>query len=286
MCDVGSVPLEIGDRVTWSVAASCGSCFFCRRGLPQKCETLFKYGHETTARSALSGGLAEYCHLASGTAIVKVPDSLSDHAACPANCATATVAGALRIAAGCAGKSVLIHGAGMLGLTTAAMAATQGATTITVTDLSEPRLARARDFGATDTVHIGEDPAVLPGAIRQLTGGRGVDLAFEMSGSPTAIEQSIDLLRVGGQLVLVGSVLPTRAARLFPEQIVRKVLRIDGVHNYTPDDLVAAVEFLTTASTRYPFESLVEAKFGLHELSAAIDGILDAGHIRVAVRTR
>ncbi|MBC8354378.1 MAG: zinc-binding dehydrogenase [Planctomycetes bacterium] len=284
--DVMGDRLAIGDRVTWAVAASCGTCFFCEHELPQKCDKLFKYGHETVERGALSGGLAEFCHLAPGTAIVKVPKTLSDRVACPANCATATVAGALRIARGCADKSVVIHGAGMLGLTTAAMAATQGATSITVTDLSEQRLVRAMDFGATHTVHIGEDPAVLSNAIRDVTDGRGADVAFEMSGSPTAIEESVDLLRIGGQLVLVGSVFPTRATQLFPEQIIRKLLRIDGVHNYTPIDLTVAIEFLSTATTQYPFESLVGAELTLRELNTAIEGILDADHIRIAVRPR
>lgn len=284
--DVEGNRLAIGDRVTWSVAASCGNCFFCLRALPQKCEKLFKYGHETTDRGAFSGGLAELCHLVAGTAIVRVPDTLADHVACPANCATATVAGAIRIAGGCREKSVLIQGAGMLGLTTAAMAAMQGATAIVVTDLSEQRLDRASDFGATHTVQVGGADAALSEVVRHVTGGRGVDLAFEMSGSPAAVEQSVELLRTGGHLVLVGSVFPTRAARLPPEQIVRKLLRIDGLHNYTPTDLAEAIEFLKTASKRFPFESLVGAQITLDQLNAHIARSSDADPIRVAVRAQ
>ncbi len=281
--DVAGDELTIGDRVTWSVAASCGTCFFCDNELPQKCEDLFKYGHETIERSPFSGGLAEFCHLACGTAIVKVPEILSDRVACPANCATATVAAAVRVAGSCAQKSVVIHGAGMLGLTTAAMAVEQGADSVTVTDLSEQRLVRAREFGATHTVRASNDPAVLSDSIRSITNGRGADVVFEMSGSPDAVEQSVEVLRVGGQLVLVGAVFPTRAAQLYPEQIIRKLLRIDGVHNYTPTDLSAAIKFLHAAHERFPFESLVEAEFGLREFSRAIDGILTSNCIRVAV---
>jgi len=286
LTDVRGNRLAKNDRVTWSVAAACGSCFFCLNALPQKCEKLFKYGHETTARSALSGGLAEYCHLTSGTAIVKVPDTLPDHVACPANCATATVACACRVAGGCHEKSVLVQGAGMLGLTTAAMAATQWAASIIVTDLSARRLSRAESFGATHTVLIDGDSPELSATIRNITAGRGIDLAFEMSGSPAAVEQSVELLRVGGQLVLVGAVFPTRAAQLMPEKIVRKVLRIDGVHNYTPADLAVAVEFLETASPAFPFESLVGAEITLEEVNAHIARSGDTETIRVAVRAR
>src|SRR6476660_9543883 len=47
--DLRGMPLREGDRITWTLAASCGECFFCRRGLPQKCESLFKYGHSSIA---------------------------------------------------------------------------------------------------------------------------------------------------------------------------------------------------------------------------------------------
>src|SRR5689334_9209261 len=56
--DYHGVPLHLGDRVTWSLAASCGDCFYCENDLPQKCERLFKYGHEALRPGhELSGGL-------------------------------------------------------------------------------------------------------------------------------------------------------------------------------------------------------------------------------------
>ena len=56
LSDWNGQPLNIGDRITWSIAASCGQCFFCERDLPQKCERLFKYGHQATdSASPLSG---------------------------------------------------------------------------------------------------------------------------------------------------------------------------------------------------------------------------------------
>ncbi|HEY1191477.1 MAG TPA: alcohol dehydrogenase catalytic domain-containing protein, partial [Gemmata sp.] len=67
-------PVRVGDRVVWAVAVSCGSCFYCARGLPQKCESLRKYGHELlTPQCGPLGGLSTHCHLLNGTAIVKVP---------------------------------------------------------------------------------------------------------------------------------------------------------------------------------------------------------------------
>jgi len=281
--DVVGDEIELGDRITWSVAAACGQCFFCSKGLPQKCEQLFKYGHETLDRSELSGGLAEYCRVVAGSAMVKLPPSLPDFIACPANCATATVAAAMRVSGECAGNCVIIHGGGMLGLTAAAMTRSQGAAAVIVTDIAEPRLARAEGFGATNAISVAEGTEHLNDVIDQLTNKRGADLVFEMSGSTTAIEESVGQLRIGGRLVLVGSVFPSRAVRLAPEQLVRKMLRIDGVHNYTPADLSTAVEFLNEMAEKFPFESLVDAYFSLQDVNAAIESASDSNVIRVAV---
>ena len=113
----------------------CGTCFFCTHSLPNKCECLFKYGHEAiTSARALSGGLATHCQLNRGTALVRVPDSLPDAVACPASCATATIAAALRHAGDLTDAVVLIHGAGMLGLTAAAWASVRGAKAVVLCD--------------------------------------------------------------------------------------------------------------------------------------------------------
>ena len=121
--DAAGEPMNVGDRVTWAIVASCGECFYCRRSLPQKCERQTKYGHEPLRPGReLTGGLADHCVLAPGTAIFRVPEQLPDATACPANCATATVAAALEAAGQVAGRSVLVMGCGMLGLTATAWA--------------------------------------------------------------------------------------------------------------------------------------------------------------------
>jgi len=285
VCDHEGTPLEIGDRITWSVAASCGSCFFCQDGLPQKCERLFKYGHERISdRHPLSGGLADYCHLAAGTAIFRVPSELSDVVACPANCATATVAAAMRYAGPCAGRVVLVQGAGMLGLTAAAMAGSARAREVIVCDKVAERLRRACRFGATRTVRVDDDGAALRAAVEQATSGRGVDVAIDVSGAPAAMEAGIELLRIGGRYVWVGAVFPVRPLAVSAETIVRKVLSIQGVHNYAPEDLRTAVEFLQHSHAQFPFEELVAETFALEDAGAAFFHASRSGVLRVAVR--
>ena len=268
--DVSGGKLRIGERVTWSVAASCHACHSCSHGMPQKCESLYKYGHEPLVdRHAPNGGLAEECVLRRGTTIVALPEDVSDEVLCPANCATATVAAAVRVAGSVGGRRVLILGAGMLGLTTAAFSTTQGAAEVYVCDLDANRLNRANLFGATE---VASQPR------------RGdFDLVFEMSGSPDAVELAINHAAIGGIVVLVGSVCPSRHVSVDPERIVRRLLSIHGVHNYRPDDLLTAVSFLAKNYSQFPFQDLVERRFSLDDCGEAFDYAIKHRPIRVSV---
>ena len=276
---------RVGDRVTWSVASSCGGCFFCDRELPQKCERLFKYGHQQlTGDHALSGGLAEYCHLATGSTLIRLPDGLSDEMACPVNCATATVSAALRVAGGCRDAVVLIQGAGMLGLTACAMARSRGAREIVACDLEPPRLELARRFGATRCVQVADDGSELRETVEQLTSGRGADLAIEVCGAASAVETGLPLLRIGGRYVLIGAVFPGPPFSAAAEMIVRRLLTIQGIHNYAPRDLADAVDFLTRHGHHSPFSELVAETFALEDANEAFQHAINNGSLRVAVK--
>nr|WP_303652701.1 zinc-binding dehydrogenase [Paludisphaera mucosa] len=278
--DAAGRPMAAGERVTWAVVASCGACLPCRRGLPQKCESGFKYGHEPLRPGReLSGGLADHCLLVPGTAIFRIPDGLSDAAACPASCATATVAAALEAAGPIEGRSVLVVGAGMLGVTAAAWSRVLGAADVIVCDPSDERLAAAAAFGATRTAA----PSGLAEAVAAATGGRGVDVVVELSGSPEAIEDALPLLGVGATLVLVGSVFPTRPISVVPERIVRGCVTVRGVHNYAPRHLQDALQFLAR-SPQYPFDSLVSSWRPLSEIDAVVGSDLAKRSLRVGIR--
>jgi alcohol dehydrogenase len=278
--DAAGQPLDLGERVTWAIVASCGQCFYCSRSLPQKCERRVKYGHEPLApRRELTGGLAEHCLLAPGSAIFRVPDPLSDEAACPANCATATVAGAIEAAGELAGRSVLIMGCGMLGVTACAWATAVGCSSVIACDLEPKRRLLARTFGATHAVSPEDGPA----SVSQATGGRGVDAAIELTGSPDAFELMSPLVRLGGTLVLVGATYPARPIPLPMEDVVRRCLTIRGLHNYAPRHLRAAIAFLDE-HREYPFASLVAAWNPLERVGEAVGRGLGPDALRLGVR--
>jgi putative phosphonate catabolism associated alcohol dehydrogenase len=272
--------LEAGDRVTWAIVASCGRCFLCERGLPQKCEHKVKYGHEALApRRELTGGLAEHCLLAPGSAIFRVPDRLLDEVACPANCATATVAGAIEAAAELVGRNVLVMGCGMLGVTASAWASTLGCSSVIACDLDSDRRNLARSFGASDVVA----PDELPSWVREATSGHGVDAAIELTGSPEAFETVYPLVRPGGTIVLVGATYPSRPVSIAMESMVRRCLTVRGLHNYSPRHLGAAIAFLD-AHPEFPFPSVVAGWHALDAVSAAVAEGLGPGVLRLGVR--
>ena len=278
--DFTGMPFDIGERVTWSIVASCGRCYCCQRQLPQKCERMVKYGHEPLRPGGeWTGGLADYCLLASGTAIVRVPDHLPDSVACPANCATATIAAALESAGEIAGRTVLVAGAGLLGITACAMARSRGAREVICCDTDQARRTRALDFGATRIA----DPSELVAIAASATDQRGIDIAVELSGSPDACELALGCLGLAGRLILVGGVFPTRPVPLLMEQIIRRHLTITGIHNYAPHHLHQAVDFLSHASA-YPFDSLVSNWVSLPQANEAFHLAKDPSRLRVGVR--
>lgn len=271
--------LEIGDFITWSVVANCDNCIYCNRGQPQKCVSNFKYGHKKhNPEEPWVGGLAEYILLVHGTKVFKIPEGLSLEVACPANCTTATNVAAFRVAGNLAGKVVLIMGAGMLGVTACAMAKFYGAKLVIVCDTNEKRLIKACEFGADQCTL----PASLSDVVSNLTDGLGVDIIFELTGAPVAFENAFECVGIGGKIILVGSVFPSAPVGLQMEMVVRKLLSIEGVHNYVPEDLAKALDFLN--QTRHlPWESLVGKWLRLSDVDLAFQLAQSPEYYRVGV---
>lgn len=282
--DIEGLPLQPGDRVTWSTSVSCGHCDRCRNGLPQKCRTLAKFGHEPTDGNwPLSGGLAEFVHLPLGTQAIRLPPGLPASVASPANCATATVAAACRMAGSLAGKRVLIFGAGMLGLTAAAYARSQGTATIVICDQDQQRLSWAERFGAHTSIVWRDSFEELQRQIQERSGCTAFDVVLELSGAPAAIEAGCALSDIGAKVILVGTVMQSRPVQIDPEILVRRWISIHGVHNYIPGDLQAAVRFLVEHHSRFPFHELVARTFPLQQVNEAVEFSLENRPVRVAI---
>lgn len=276
--DTSGNALAPGDRVTWSICLSCHRCDRCHRGLPQKCRELKKVGHELlTGDQGLLGGFAESIVLPRSASLFRLESEPADEIMCPANCATATTISAFRRITQIKDRSLLVMGAGLLGLTAVAIAAVRGARHITVVDPDERRTRLASEFTAHQT--FASLDALASQAPNTL-----FDIIMDFSGASPAIEQALPLAAMAAEIVLVGSVLPSPACRLDPEWVVRNLIRLHGVHNYTPADLQEAIQFLQQQGNKFPFAGLVEKSFPLEKINEAIAYAQKHRPIRIMIR--
>ena len=248
-------PLAVGDRVVWGVTASCGDCDRCLVGHTAKCRHLAKTGHEPLNGAwPLSGSYATHLLVHRGLAVVRVPETVSDAAAAMSACALATVMACAEAAGDLVGRRVVVSGLGMLGLTACAVASESGAAHVEGRDPDAARRAQALAFGADSVM----DPAAD-------TAPDLCDVAIELSGAAAAVTAAIDLVDIGGRVVLAGSVAPQGTVPVDPERLVRGLITVVGVHNYEPRHLRRAVEFLS-AHPEYPFGSVIAEPVRLDEL--------------------
>ena len=259
----GGEPVAAGDRLTWTIGTSCGSCRRCTRGVPQKCTGVRKYGHEAIDEHwRLNGGFGDHVHLAAGTGVVRLPAALPAAVATPANCATATVTCAARRVGLTGDDVVVVLGCGMLGLTAVAYALDRGCGTVVACDLDPARRALAQEFGATVTV--------APQDLAAATTRHGADVVLELSGSSSAVRSAFEVVDLAGRIALVGSVSPAPQVSFEPSGFVKNLTTVVGSHNYRVDDLVEAVAFLARTPSRRLFADLIPQAFGLGEIVDAV----------------
>jgi S-(hydroxymethyl)glutathione dehydrogenase/alcohol dehydrogenase len=210
--------LRPGDRVVASWNPACGECFYCTRDEPVLCEpfrahqpagrmldgaTRLEMNGSPVHHFGVVSSHAEYSMLPESGAI-RIPSDMPLDRACLLGCGVMTGVGAvMRLARLAAGSSVAVVGCGAVGLNVAQGARLAGAARIVALDRDAARLARARRFGATDTIVV--DDAALD-AVKAMTAGRGADAVFECAGNEAAMQLALEATRPGGQLVILGKV--------------------------------------------------------------------------------
>lgn len=276
--------LRPGQRVTWSIADSCGHCACCTEiDLPQKCEHLFKYGHAALDNgSGLNGCYATHIVLRPGTAVFAVPESLPDAVVAPANCALATIVNALgERPVPC--RTALVQGGGLLGLYACAWLRQQGVERIFCSDLSAQRLELVPAFGGIPLLVTPGGWAEQVRAIRAVA-PRGVDLIIEVAGAPSVVPEGLSVLRFGGHYIWAGMVHPQSQLALTGESVIRSCATIRGVHNYAPRHLEMALRFLEREQHHLPFDRLVSPPLPLADLNEAIERSARREWLRIAVQ--
>ena len=193
--------LSIGDRVVAPFSTCCGACFFCRRGLPSRCETGQLFGWVENG-IGLHGGQAELVRVPDADAsLVKLPEGVPTDLALLAADILPTGLFAAELGDVAPDTSVAVIGCGPVGLLAIMASRLSGAGVIFAIDSVPERLALAADFGAR-SINAGRRDAV--GEVLAGTGGRGADAALEIVGSAAAARLAMDLVRTGGVVATVG----------------------------------------------------------------------------------
>lgn len=213
----GVTGLAPGDHVVISWVPQCGECFFCKRDQGYLCEqanaALATGGLLDGTTRMTSHGAPLFQMAASGTfsettiipaiGAVKIPDDFDMRLAALIGCGVLTGTGAaLNTAHIRKGDTVAVVGCGGVGLNVIQGAKIAGAGEIIAVDMNETKLQMAKEFGATATVNASQGDPVSQ--VMDMTEQRGADVAFEVIGLQQTIDQTITMVRRGGQAILVG----------------------------------------------------------------------------------
>jgi len=199
----GVTRFAVGDRVAVESHKGCGKCANCIRGRYTIC---LNYGKPETGHRhygfTTNGGYAQYVVNHTNT-VYKIPDNISYDEAALVTTGGCAMNGIENVGGFMAGETVAVFGPGPIGLMAVGLVKALGAGKVYLVGTRESRLAIGRTMGADHTFNINEivDPVA---AIRQITGGLGVDLAIEASGAARAAAECVEVVRRGGRISFIG----------------------------------------------------------------------------------
>ncbi len=230
--------VEENERVVVHHHVSCGKCYYCKSGSPTLCDLYQKTNLDPC-------GFAEYfrvpyVNVARG-AVLKVPEKVSFEEASfvePLGCCLRSLAQMGDVS----GKSVAVLGVGSTGVLMLQLLHTGEAGVLIASDLSPARLNFSKSIGADVTINPLEED--IGSAVRAATDGRGVDVVIVATGSVTALEQSLSIVRKGGLIDIFG--MPTKDAKLAidPSRLFINEIKIMPSYSTTEKEMKQALELM------------------------------------------
>jgi len=271
--DFAGNPIAVGDRIAATYFLTCRKCKPCQQGNFNLCENSYKFWNKDAEEAPhFHGSFATHYYIHPDQYFYKVPNNVPDSAAASANCALSQVYFGIEKAQLQFGETILIQGAGGLGLNAAAIAKEFGAKVIVVDGVTS-RLEKARQFGADYVIDMNEYDTLEKRVhlVQELTGGAGADVAMELTGVPAAFNEGIHLLRPAGRYVSIGNISPGQMTPFDPGFMTRKAINIIALVRYNPWYLNKALQFLSSKIEKYPFGEMLDADFALEEIGEALD---------------
>ncbi|BDB97538.1 succinate-semialdehyde dehydrogenase [Saccharolobus caldissimus] len=285
-----------GDRVVSAFIHPCGKCKNCITGNENLCETFAKNRLNGTMldgtsrlhfkdgrplRFFLGGGFAEYAVLPQ-TALTKVPNELDLRKIAVLGCAGLTAYGAVNSAKIEPGEIVAVIGTGGVGLSVIQMLKAIGAGRIIAVGTRKWKLEKALELGATDVINSKETDIVK--TLKEITAG-GPDVIIEAGGNQETIKMSLEAVRIGGRVVLIGLPPTTAEIPIRISMIVRNGIRIIGSYGGRPRiDMPRLIELVKLG--KYDPSALVTGTFKLEEINEAVKLLEEGEAIRSLIIPR
>ncbi len=262
--------IRAGDKVIAEQIYPCDRCRFCQRGQYWMCEVHDMYGFQDYC----NGGWAEFMKLGPRSRVHKMPADISRENGVlvePLACAIHAVErGEIQL-----GDTVVLAGAGTLGLLMLQIIKLKNPGLIVVTDAKPERLEKAKALGAHVTLDVRQKDVVAE--VKKLTGGYGTDVFIEASGYAPAVVQGMDMLRKLGTFVAFG-VFGEKATADWSIIGDRKELNIHGSH-LGPYCYPRAIDYLHRGIVKW--EPLVTTRMPLGDFQKGIDQLLAGKGIKI-----
>ena len=256
-----------GDLVTFlDVHETCGSCYHCLvAAQPNRCPSRKVYGITYSAHEGALGGWAERIYLKPGVRIVKVPAGLDADDVIGGGCGLFTGLAAVERSELAMGDTVLVQGAGPVGLAAAAFAGLRGASRVWMVGAPAARLELASALGVDLALDLATTSQVeRADLIRALTGDRGPDIIIEATGNPEAVGEGLDLVRDGGVYVIAGHYTDAGELGVNPHRhLNRKHIQLRGQWGTEFRHVITALALLERHRERLPFRDVIGRRYGL-----------------------
>ena len=188
------------------------------------------------------------------------------------NCALAQVLFGLERVGVAFGDTVVVQGAGGLGIYATAVAADRGASQVIVIDGQQNRLERAKNCGATATISMDEYPTSESRVerVRELTNGIGADIVVEVVGIAAATYEGLDMVRINGSYLDIGNI-GGGSITIPASKVIGNQTKWVGTVHYDPWVIEAALQFLVRTKNKYELMDVVSDKFPIEKVNEAFE---------------
>jgi len=262
--------VNLGDKVAVEMILPCGTCTWCREGYYNLCvkdkEEGRQYGCNISSSREphLFGGWSEYLYVPSDALVHKIPDHVPWRRAVLIE-PMAVAVRAVNLTPPKLGDSVVVVGAGPIGLLTTTAAKTAGAGSVILIGTREERLALGKELGADVTIDFRKEDAKAK--LHELTGGKGANVVFETAGTPQAQKDSLDYARAGGTVNYIGLTGNKRVPIETDKQMTFKELTLQTSF-LSAWAYQGAIDII--ANGKFPVEKIITHEFSLDQVEKAI----------------